>query len=413
MSNVLIAKYLNRYSAIAAAGLFGLMLVKHFVFLIPELGQYRGYGTLILMIYSMLTLLLLYKNTLFEKLIWWGIYYFALIIMELLTILLLNLVLNKDLDVILNDQISGYIIILGKLLLIPLYELIIRRRKGKLVIGVSYHKELSVVILFNAVLLIVLVYIFNNKHDLVTRIDQVILFVFGVVLFITVYTCILIFRLEKKSKEELSTQLRLQQIELELKLNEDMVSITDKLRKLRHDMNNHIGLIKTLVQVRQYDELEEYINQMYEDVEIANELVISGNKTLAVLVNAKKSLAKSKNIEFDSLITASDINMKNKDICSLLGNILDNAIEAAEKTVGKKYIELMIQKTEEGCIISCENSLGAKPIMKKGKFITLKDNSFIHGLGTENIKEIVSKYQGQINFDYDDEMFNVRVVMPV
>jgi sensor histidine kinase regulating citrate/malate metabolism len=205
----------------------------------------------------------------------------------------------------------------------------------------------------------------------------------------------------------------LQETELELKLNEDMVNITDKLRKLRHDMNNHIGLIKTLVHTERYDELEEYINQIYEDVEIANELVISGNRTVAVLINAKKALAKSKNIEFSSMITILDLNMQSKDICTLLGNILDNAIEAAEKSLGKKYIDLMIQKTEEGCVISCENSIGTRPVVKKGKFVTWKDNTFNHGIGTENMKDIVTKYKGQLYFDYDDEAFNVRVDMPV
>ena len=94
-------------------------------------------------------------------------------------------------------------------------------------------------------------------------------------------------------------------------------------------------------------------------------------------------------------------------------NILDNAIEAAEKTPGKKYIDLMIQRTEEGCIISCENSMGAVPVTRKERFITTKENALDHGIGIENIKEIVSSYRGQINFDYDDNMFNVKVIMPV
>jgi hypothetical protein len=413
MDSVLEAKYHKKYTAYAAVGLMILMFTKISVIHLTKTAGFSSFGTLILMVYSMTCVILLFRNSFIEKLIWWAVYNFGLFIIEVVTMLIIHLVMNQSLDTILSDQISKYIIFLGKVMMLPLFEFIIRRRKENLVIGMVYYKELSALIFLNAILLIFMVYILSNKRSLVNDIDKVILFVFGLVLFITIYTVILIFRLERKSKEELATQLKLQETELELKLNEDMVNITDKLRKLRHDMNNHIGLIKTLVHTERYDELEEYINQIYEDVEIANELVISGNRTVAVLINAKKALAKSKNIEFSSMITILDLNMQSKDICTLLGNILDNAIEAAEKSLGKKYIDLMIQKTEEGCVISCENSIGTRPVVKKGKFVTWKDNTFNHGIGTENMKDIVTKYKGQLYFDYDDEAFNVRVDMPV
>jgi sensor histidine kinase regulating citrate/malate metabolism len=141
--------------------------------------------------------------------------------------------------------------------------------------------------------------------------------------------------------------------------------------------------------------------------------VLTENKTLSVLLNAKKSLAKEKNIKFTSIIATQEINMQSKDICSLLGNILDNAIDAAERAGNKKYIQLLIKKTSEGCVINCENTFGLKPIMKKGRFITRKENNLIHGIGTENIKDIVAKYNGEISFEYDDEIFNVNVLLPI
>ena len=394
-------------------GLFLLMSIKLIVVNSPGMDQYKTLGTLILVVYCLVLLLVFFKNSLLEKVVWLGVYNFVLFIMEILTILTLNIGLKRPLGVIFGDSISMSVIVIGKIMMVLVLEIIIRSHRDKLIMGFSYFKELAAIILFNFLLVLGVVYILTNKNEILHKLDYIILVLFGVVLLITASTVALIFRLEKKSKEEIVTQLKLQQIELELKLNEDMINITDRLRKLRHDMNNHIGLMKNLVQTKQYDELEEYINQVYEDVGVANELVITGNKTLAVLLNAKKSLAKAKNIDFTSMIATQDINMKNKDICTLLGNILDNAIEAAEKSGAKKYIQLMIQKTEEGCVISCENSLGTKPIINKDKFVSRKENSFIHGIGTENIKDIVEKYKGEINIDYDDDMFNVRVVMPV
>jgi sensor histidine kinase regulating citrate/malate metabolism len=51
--------------------------------------------------------------------------------------------------------------------------------------------------------------------------------------------------------------------------------------------------------------------------------------------------------------------------------------------------------------------------MKRGKLLTSKNNASNHGIGTENIKDIVAKYQGDVRFDFDDDMFSVRVIMPV
>jgi sensor histidine kinase regulating citrate/malate metabolism len=219
--------------------------------------------------------------------------------------------------------------------------------------------------------------------------------------------------MERESRKELETKLKLQQIEMELKQNNDMINITDNLRKLRHDMNNHIGLIKNLIYDQKYDDLREYVDDLYGDVARANDIIVAENKALSVLLNTKSDKARELNIEFQSFVAASEIKMQDKDICALFGNILDNAIEAAQKSMNKKFIELSIQKTDSGCVIKCENSFSQKPVMKKGKFLSSKGNSAFHGIGVENIKDIVAKYNGEVKFDYDDEVFNLRIVMPI
>lgn len=413
ISNVLERKCHRNFPAIAASILFVMMVTKFYVFRIAELTKYQAFGTAALMLYTLIIFILMFRNSIVEKLVWWGIYYFGLIIMEMLTVLFLSAVMKKSLEEMTSDDmLSLSIVIFGKLMTLLIFELIIRKRSRRLVIGISYSKELATVIILNAFLLVGVVFLYTNKTYISHNLDNVILFYFGVILVYTTFSAILIYRIEKKSNDEIETQLKLQQIEMELKLNDDMKETTDRLRKLRHDMNNHIGLIKTLVYTQKYDELKEYINQIYEDVEIANDLVITGNKTLALLLGSKKSRAKEKNIDFTSVITSEDINMQNKDICILLGNILDNAIEAAEKSEGRKYIQLTIQKTQSGSVISCENSLGTKPVMVDGRFITRKENARIHGIGTQNIKDIITKYHGDIHFDFDDDTFNIRVVIP-
>lgn len=414
MSSVLNRKY-HKYSLyVSAVVLFGLMTIKQLVFDIPGMARFEVLGTVILMIYGFLTFLLLFNNSLVEKLIWLGVYNFVLMIMEVVTVILVSLLLKKSLtEVSSYDQLGSISFLLGKILTLLLFELIIRKHNHRFIIGFTYTKELTAIIIFNAILGLGAVFILTDKNHTIDNINYVILFFLGIVLLITFYTSVLIFRIERKTNEEMETKLKLHQIEMELKLDKDIISVTHNLRKLRHDMNNHIGLIKMLVNTNKYGELKEYLNQIYEDVDAANELVLTDNNALSIILNIKKSLAKEKGIDFTSIITAGEIGMQSKDLSALLGNLLDNAIEAAEKSEGKKYIELNIIRTEEGCVISCENSLGLKPVKVNGKFMSTKDNAHIHGMGTENMKDIAAKYNGKIQFNYDDELFNTRIVMPV
>lgn len=412
--SVLNMKYNKKYHNIIAVIMFLLMILKQYLVLVTDNDKIKVFSSVFLMGYSLFAIFLLFKNSLIEKVIWWGVFYLGISSAELIAVLLVGLAMNKSVqEISSNNQASMFAIIFAKIITVFLFEIIIRKRKRKLIIGFAYFRELAWVIAFNILLLLGSVFIFSNTNFIEENIDNIVLILLGIVLLITIFTIILIFQIERKSQEEMANKLKLQQIEMELKLNDDMVNITDKLRRLRHDMNNHIGLIKTLVQTKKYLELQEYINQIYEDVEVANELVITENKTLSVLLNSKKNTAKDKKIDFESIIAISDINMQNKDICALLGNILDNAIEAAEKVESNRYIQLTMQKTPSGCVISCENSLCVMPVMRKGKFVTIKKDALIHGIGTENIKDVVAKYKGEVSFDYDEESFNVRVVMPV
>ena len=77
---------------------------------------------------------------------------------------------------------------------------------------------------------------------------------------------LLCYKLTNLANKELETQLKMQQIELENKLNEDLSAVVQNLRSLRHDMNNHIGIIHGLLETKEYDLLNEYLDDMYNTV---------------------------------------------------------------------------------------------------------------------------------------------------
>jgi two-component system sensor histidine kinase AgrC len=414
MTNMLERKYSKRYYVIAAMLISVLLFLKTAIFSIPSLSNYRVIGSFFTTTYTFVVGILLFKNTFFEKFIWWGIYDIGVIMMELIAIVVVPAfsgITLKELQM--NKSINLWVTVSTKIAALFAFELLIRIRKGRLQINNKSYKNLKLLVAFNIILFLGCVLVYYNLFNTQVNIETLVMLFFSVVIITTLVTFTLVFQIEKESKKEIQTKLKLAQIEMELERNNDMITITDNLRKLRHDMNNHIGLIKTLAHSNRFDELKEYVDQLYEDVDQANEFIILENKALAVLLNAKRNKAKKLNVDFQSVIATSDINMLDKDICALFGNILDNAIEAAEKAASKKYVDLTIQKTDRGCVISCENSFSEKPIMKRGKFVSKKGNSVLHGIGTENIKDIVSKYNGEVHFNFDDEVFNLRIIMPV
>ncbi len=414
MTNMLDKKYGKRTYIIAGITLALLLAVKTHVFDLPILAGYNVIGTVVIITAALLMNILLFQNPLHEKLIWWGIYYFGLILVELISIVFISVVLHIPMGVFNGENhFIFWFTFIVKIITILIFELFIRFRKGRLQIMMAQYRHLTYAIVINIVLILGTVIVFFNVDNSKVDINKTVGFFFGVVLLMTSLTMTLIFRIEKASRREIETRLKLQQIEMELKQNQDMINVTENLRKLRHDMNNHYGLIRNFVYTKNYDGLKEYVDQLYIDVDKANDMVISENKTLSVILNLKKNQAKEQEIDFQSIVAADEINMQEKDITALLGNMLDNAIEGAAKSKDKKYIDFSIQKTESGCVISCENSIGEKPVIKRGKLVTGKNNPSHHGIGTESIKDIVSKYRGEIRFDFDDETFSVRVVMPV
>jgi hypothetical protein len=407
-------KYKKRYYILAAISIFAIILMKDFIFSFDSMGAYKVFGSIFIVIYMLVLNNLLFKNSRSQKFIWWGVYYIGIFIVELITIGFLLFVLGLSMtDITTNETISLWASLGNKLLTLLMFELFIRRRKSKLEIKNVAFNNIFILIAFNVILVLGGVAVFTNVANTEVDLYTVIQYILGAIFLTTMVTFYLIFKIEKESKKEIETRLKLQQIELELKQNKDIINITDNLRKLRHDMNNHIGLIKSLIYDQKYDELREYVDDLYHDVAVANEYIVLENKALSVLLNSKKEKAKELEVDFQSFVAASDFNIPEKDICVLFGNILDNAIEAASKAVNSKFVTMSIQKTESGCIIQCENSIGEKPVVKKGKFLSSKSDKNLHGIGTGNIIDVVNKYNGKIKFDFDEEVFNIRIVMPV
>ena len=177
---------------------------------------------------------------------------------------------------------------------------------------------------------------------------------------------------------------------------EEVQNIYMTMRGWRHDYHNHLQSIKAHIKLEQYEEVIKYLNDLEVDLKDVSNLVETGNVELDAILNAKISLALNHQIKVDYKAAVPEkLTVKNIDLCVLLGNLIDNAVEACDLMSEKKFIRLYIGVFKSQLYISVTNS--TKELIRKldDEYITTKRGN--HGHGLKRINNIVNKYDGFIN----------------
>ena len=139
------------------------------------------------------------------------------------------------------------------------------------------------------------------------------------------------------------------------------------------------------------------------------------NRLLDVIINKYIDICDDKNIKFEITSVSDNFGfMSGYDLSSLFNNVLDNAVEAASESENK-YIHADISNSigsyHKLCVVnSCETA----PNVKNGTLLTTKSNREMHGFGTKSIRKTVNKYDGEMQWDYDDNLkeFKLTVIFP-
>jgi len=217
--------------------------------------------------------------------------------------------------------------------------------------------------------------------------------------------------LMKKSYEDVATEYQNKILDKQVK---EVQNIYLTMRSWRHDYHNHLQKLKAHIMMDQIKEANEYLNELEIDLDSVNQLVESGNINLDAILNSKLSLAIKNNVEIKykakvpKKLTVSDI-----DLCVLIGNLIDNAVEACEKIKDKspKFVRLYIGIFKQQLYISVTNS--TNEIIRKldDEYITTKRGN--HGHGLKRINNIVNKYDGFINRQNEPKVFVSEVLLPL
>ena len=187
-----------------------------------------------------------------------------------------------------------------------------------------------------------------------------------------------------------------------------------EIKKLRHDMKNHMIAISELSKKHGNTDITDYISALSGKIVRAEEYSQTGILSLDSIINYKLTQAKQSGIKVSCEITVPyDLKIASDDFVTIIGNLLDNAIEAVEKIQDDKYIFLNIRYTKGTLFITMKNSFDGILNIQNNQFQTTKSDTVLHGIGLQSIESTIHKYNGELLTIHSDTEFVTKIIMIV
>ena len=203
------------------------------------------------------------------------------------------------------------------------------------------------------------------------------------------------------------------------KQRDEVQNIYQTMRAWRHDYHNHIQSIKAMLTMKKFEELDAYLGTLEQDLDSIDIAIRTGNVGLDAILSSKVSIARKNNIEVNCTAKVPDqLKITDVHLCAIVGNLLDNAIEACEKikpgdsaATPHKFIRIYIGMFKQQLYISVSNSTNAKRRRRLNELVTSKLGE--HGFGLRRIDKIAGQYDGFVNRKNEPGIFATEVMLPL
>lgn len=264
---------------------------------------------------------------------------------------------------------------------------------------------LFIIILFTSIILVYFIYVtMGSEYHEAKYLGYLLCSIAGIV----VMNIVTFYFLKRIGKE---TELH-QQIEL-LKQNafyqqenvKNILSEQERVRSMRHDMKNVMLAIQGMLQQNKTEEIMDCCRKYIGEIGAASACIQTGVQAVDHLLAYKLNKAEGEGVIVKSQISRlGSIEIDDVHLCIILGNLLDNAMEALEKE-NEKRLEMILEKNESYISIFVKNSIQTSVLAVNSNLITTKEDKRVHGFGIRNVKELVKEYGGLISFYEDKGMF--------
>lgn len=206
-----------------------------------------------------------------------------------------------------------------------------------------------------------------------------------------------------------TSQMMEKQVELQINHYKELEKMDAEMRRFRHDYTNHLQSILSLVQMKEYSDAVEYIKRIRKNAYGSGMVMFYTGNKLADAILADKSAALDENcqIEYSGIMPTS---IENVDLCIILSNALDNAVEACRELDSPCTISVSAGEQQGYFVMSLKN-----PTSKSDSFYdippTTKSKKEQHGMGLYNIESTVKKYDGQMKIKCENGTFELMITM--
>ena len=195
---------------------------------------------------------------------------------------------------------------------------------------------------------------------------------------------------------------------------DEIENIYMTMRGWRHDYHNHLQSLKGFLSLNKVDQMKNYLNELETDLDSIDTLYHSGNLQLDSILNAKLSIAEKGQIRIhcDASIPP-QLHVSDLDLCVILGNLLDNAIESCRKIKNpdERFIRVYIGILKKQLYISITNATSETVKQRTDHYFTTKRGD--HGHGLKRVDQVVKKYDGYLNRQNEPGVFATEIVLPL
>lgn len=245
-----------------------------------------------------------------------------------------------------------------------------------------------------------------RTHQYEIKVDMIKKLFFVLIICLTILIISLIFNVIYRSYDKITSEFLEKQVEMQLSHYSKTERLNIELRKFRHDYNNHINCLNAMLKAHKYADAENYIQNLSDIIPVADYLFKTGNYVADAILSDKKEVCLKNGIEltFEGFITSM---LNNTDLCIVLSNALDNAIEACIKYQGKRSISVYGNCQQGYYILIIKNTCSVSSDTTADIYKTSKSDKLNHGFGLINIDTVVQKYTGTTKTFIENNVFTL------
>lgn len=385
-------------------GIIGIVITFIYLTVSNHIVYFESVGIYIYMVYSLIFSFVVLGGTIIEKIFYNIMMICCLAGSSLLGGGLVSLVVKKDFLVIIEyGTVYRYAgAVLNQLLLIFFFIFLIKIKKLLIAKDNKYMFIMSMIPAISVIVCCFMVYRSDNSYEM--NVIYTFIAMAGIII-INVISVFLLIMEQKLYEQKMRQQVMLGAYQQKEKDIESILDMQKQNSKQRHDIKNVLILIRELINDEQYAKATQMLDKYstgQKNINLAE--IISNNIVLNYLLNRKINQCHDSGIDMGCYVLGDITGVDDMDLYILLENLCDNAIEAAAQS-NNPTIKLQISEDNGNLCIYIGNTTPGNVLKNNPDMNTTKKDKGMHGFGIMNIRDIIDKYNGTINYEQQGDNY--------